>query len=201
MAEDKKNGHVRLSVVLSLSVIGFGVGWLVGLSVSPVVSIVITSVTATVAALVAAMSGIEEKPQWAVNPTPIAIFVAGLVVGSILGMWARSNDWLGRDVATEADAWLAAGIDLPRAEIVARIFAQQYPATGGGSGGSAQFTDTSTLLFSIGAEECKVLTAKQGSELRNELLSSTITGWQQLPGLVADDARLEVIIKEVLCAR
>lgn len=187
-------------VIWSMLLTGLGVGWLIGLSVSPVVSIVISSVTASVAAIVAALSGLQDKPKWTINPLPLAIFVGGVVIGSIVGVWARNHDWLGRSAAAEVTYWMDAGLDLPREEVAARLFEQQYTAESSGVGSGQMSETTATVLFSAAREECAALRTRSGSALRGELLSSTIPGWPVLPSLVDDDLLLEQLVQEVLCA-
>ena len=96
------------SAAFALVITGFGIGWLAGLAVSPVVSLVISSVLGTVAAIVAVLSGLEptstngEKTATLrqflglhPNPWPIALLVVGITFGSVLGILARNNNWLG----------------------------------------------------------------------------------------------------------
>ena len=112
-------------IVTCLLITGLGSAGLMGLSVSPVVSIVITSVTGSAAAIIAALSGLEEKSESAkrqqtkVNlSAPDGILVhcrsptgfVGILVGSMLGIRARNQSWLGSAVAGEITQWTSAGL-------------------------------------------------------------------------------------------
>jgi hypothetical protein len=57
----KRSRGQNVSLLLSLLIVGCGIGWLAGLSLSPVISIVLTSVVATTATLIAIVSGLEDR--------------------------------------------------------------------------------------------------------------------------------------------
>ena len=126
--------------VIALVVTGLGIGWLAGLSVSPVVSIVITSITGAAGAVVAALSGLKEdaattdetpKPKEPlrrrIDPIPIGLLAAGLILGSIFGLLARNYHLLGSDLSAELTKWERAG--LAKTEVARRLFELQYPYT------------------------------------------------------------------------
>lgn len=123
---------------MSLIISGAGIGWLAGLAVTPVVSIVITSVTGIAAAIITAISGIrvkdylatEESHVWRqaqATPLPLALLITGLVIGSVVGITARNNHWMGSSLSSELNQWEALGLD--RTEVVRRIFEVEYPYT------------------------------------------------------------------------
>lgn len=134
-----KYNHIQTQVLYNTCVLvtGLGVGWLVGLSVSPVLSIVITSVTGSAAAIVAALSGLEDRTneigsegqhrvwRWNVNPMPLALLMIGILTGSIIGILARNNHWLGSDISSEILKWTDQGIN--RKDILDRLFEVNYP--------------------------------------------------------------------------
>jgi multisubunit Na+/H+ antiporter MnhC subunit len=151
-----------------LIVTGLGIGWLMGLSVSPVVSIVITSLTGSAAAIIATMSGVERKitdtdqseknekiqTRRDVNPLPLALLIVGIIVGSGLGIFARSNDLLGSDISAEMQKWSEIGI--PEQEIARRLFEIHVPLT-------------SQLAFTPG----------QGAALKESDISAEIQKWSK----------------------
>lgn len=151
---------------LSLVVSGIGVGWLTGLSVSPVVSIVITSVIGAATATIAAVSGLEvrnsENAQMntdkgavdkkSINPLPLAILIIGIFVGSIFGISARNQSWMGSDLSAEIQKWTNAGLN--KEEVVYRLFNLEHPYTaqvGVLPVLASQLTTTPTLTSEINA--------------------------------------------------
>jgi hypothetical protein len=198
--ESKPTRLATLVIYGSLTVIGFGIGWLVGLSVSPVVSIVITSLTGSVAAIVAVLTGLENEPRWSVNPLPTAVLVAAILVGSLLGLRARNDNWFGQDMAVMARRWQAAGLEMSQADIVGRLFESQYPATGApASGTGASAIRSQSVLFSVSATECDRLFGRSGEILRDEVRLLTDPQMRQLAEIVPDVQTLERIVVEVLC--
>jgi hypothetical protein len=198
--ESKPTRLATLVIYGSLTVIGFGIGWLVGLSVSPVVSIVITSLTGSVAAIVAVLTGLENEPRWSVNPLPTAVLVAAILVGSLLGLRARNDNWFGQDMAVMARRWQAAGLEMSQADIVGRLFESQYPANGApASEGMAYSIPGESVLFSVSATECDRLFGRSGEILRDEVRLLTDPQMRQLAEIVPDVQTLERIVVEVLC--
>lgn len=188
-------------LVASLLITGIGIGWLIGLSVSPVVSIVITSVTGSAAAVVAVLSGLEKERQWSVNPWPLAVLIAGLVSGSMIGIEARNQDWLGRDITAEVNKWTAPDLGLPKTEVVNRIFEATYPAGGNKDAPAGRTNPGNTVLFSGRIEdECVFLLARRTEELPGELEISGVAQLRKLPEIISDPPVLERVIKEVICA-
>jgi hypothetical protein len=123
-----------------LSVSGFGVGWLIGLSVSPVVHIVITSLIAFVVSVTSALAGLKvngdkaqpnntvssrRKLRIEVNPVPMMLMVVGLAFGASLGVYGRTNSWLGPSASRFADHWKDTGLE--KRDISRRLFDSIYP--------------------------------------------------------------------------
>lgn len=128
--------------LVAFLLIGLGIGWLIGLSVSPVVSIVVSSVTASAAAIIAVAGGVKENEQGAseegsglvsnlnsnITPWPLTCLIIGVVLGSILGLRARTNDWLGRtDLKAEIQKWEEVGLTLEASDI-RRLYEFEHPA-------------------------------------------------------------------------
>lgn len=203
---EQKEGNT-VSIIgpgIALLIAGFGVGWMVGLSVSPVVSIVITSVVGAVAGLVGGLSGLEEQPKWKINPWPIAFLILGIVIGSVFGIQARTQDWFGTDVSDEIAMWQRTGLEMSQAQIAERLFERTYPSDieQGPAAPSEQVQlAASSVLFSgaVSTEECEVFRLLAGDALRLELEGSLNDKLPQLAQMISDNDNLEWIVKEVIC--
>lgn len=125
---------------LSLLLSGTGVGWLIGSSVSEVIFAVITSLVALVVSVAGTLAGLnverEEQPDAAdakprrkvrveVDPLPIMFMIIGLVVGSSLGIYGRTNGWLGPRPSNYIERWKVTG--LSDKELSGRLFDELYP--------------------------------------------------------------------------
>lgn len=207
-----------------LLVIGGGIGWLIGLSVSPVVSIVITSITGAAAAIIAALSGLQDKRddvkevnrlvtpvlRWNVDPLPLMILVLGILLGSIFGIKARNEGWLGTDLSIEVEKWTNAGLlnaGFTKEEMVRRLFESRYytnTRTLGTEIVQNKSLDLGTVLFDSSSSECQTLitAAKMADDavLKNALASSTISQLWMLPVIITDTATLKNVVEQVLCA-
>lgn len=137
------------SGIVSLIIVGLGIGWLIGLSVSPVISIVLTSLIASAGTVVAALSGLtysstdledtEPKVQrWQVNPLPLATLMLGILVGSIFGLLVRNYQLLGTSLSGEINKWTKLGV--PKEQIVYGLLETSYPRIGF----STSYTNTLT---------------------------------------------------------
>ncbi|HWS87219.1 MAG TPA: hypothetical protein VN282_09660 [Pyrinomonadaceae bacterium] len=129
---------------------GLALGWLVGLSVSPVIQTILTSLVAVVVSITSALAGLhaggqadgeegpaaagESEPRGAkshkslpvaFDPVPVALMVIGLACGASVGVYARTNDWLGARGKSFAEEWSETG--LPPQEITRRVFDTLYP--------------------------------------------------------------------------
>lgn len=134
---------------LGFVIIGLGIGWLMGLSVSPVVAMVIESLIGLAVAIIAILNGVEvslenrivkaivkqeeskvaNSPHGRLNisPWPLAVLIIGILGGSVIGIWARNDNWLGSELSRELDTWTDA--ELNRAEVARRLFEIRYPYT------------------------------------------------------------------------
>jgi hypothetical protein len=131
---------------------GVSVGWLIGLSVSPIIHVIIASLIALVVSITAALAGVnipkedsagegeksKPKTRVEVNPVPLMFMVVGIVAGSSLGVYARTNGWLGPNPSSFVEKWK--DTELTKKEISRRLFDELYPpnvdlnsATPGGS--------------------------------------------------------------------
>lgn len=208
-----------------LLITGVGIGWLIGLSVSPVVSIVITAVTGSAAAIIAALSGLEDKPdegkeasrpkppllRWNIDPLPLMLLVVGILLGSLLGIKARNDGWLGTDLSIEVKKWTDVGLvdaGFTQEEIVRRLFeSQYYTGTTTLAAKSSQGSPDGTILFNSSSPECQRLVGasiitrvKQDDTLANALRGSTMSQLRELPAVITDTLALAEVVEKILCA-
>ena len=214
------------SVILALVVIGLGIGWLAGLSISPVVSIVITSVIGIAVAVLAALSGVKDEfldPETSpatlrrflrnVTPVPLAWLVAGLVIGSSIGLWARTHNWLSPAPSApsvvllkdEIQQWVDLGI--AQDEVVRSYFQSRFTSIQP-TAPTVPFNPTPTFRDSIlyataSPEECVIWTGliekERYADLVTEIRSSAVKPFRQLPEIITDTVQLAAIVGEVLC--
>jgi hypothetical protein len=142
----KRYNLVSTSLCLLLS--GVSVGWLIGLSVSPVVYTVIASLVAVIVSIASTLAGIKianedlsneapksRKLNVEVNPIPIAAALVGIAIGASIGIYGRTNGWLGPNAGRIAEQWQDTGLD--RKEIFKRLFDTLYPPTSNAPGRDA----------------------------------------------------------------
>ena len=116
---------------------------------------IITSIIGVIVALISALSGL--KPQkaesedeqksvpsfrWEVNPLPLAFLMSGIILGSIIGIFARNQNWLGTNLRTEIQRWEAIGVD--GKDVAKRLFDMHYPQNS--SSEDADRITTTTVL-------------------------------------------------------
>ena len=224
---DSGSQQTRIEVPIALMVTGFGIGWLAGLSVSPVVAIVLTAVTGSVATIVAALSGVKEeflktdssptvtsRLLQSVTPAPLAWLVFGLILGTIVGIGVRTNNWLSPtppppppplSLKEEVQQWVDLGLD--QQEVVNKFFASRVtllpPATPAVLSSQTPTAKDSVLFAAASPEECEAwqaLIAKaRYDELTTEVATSKVIPFRQLPAIITDTLKLATIIGEVLC--
>jgi hypothetical protein len=113
---------------------------LIGLSISQVIYIIITSLIAIVVSVTSALAGIKvdqdgdsagdqsarrRKLHVEVNPLPMMFMIIGLAVGATLGIFARTNDWLGPRVDSFVEQWKET--ELSKKELAGRLLDGLYP--------------------------------------------------------------------------
>lgn len=132
--------------VISMLVIGIGVGFLIGLSLSPVLHIIVGSLITLVVSIAGILVGIEFKhenltsksensPPLAsiaqirkgakISLAPLAIMIVGLAVGSAVGICARTNEWFGVNPDKLFLKWKGTGLE--EKQVKRRFFDQTYP--------------------------------------------------------------------------
>jgi hypothetical protein len=208
---------------ISLLLCGIGVGWLIGQSLSPVVNTVITSIVVLVASIVGTLSGIKTVPErqtkgeikkdnnnhWlknftTISPLPLAILVTGLVAGSCLGIYARTNEWLSPNPQQFAQKWNDIG--LADKDIKRRLFDTLYPLTPLSDIPSKNEKQTqatprhlAAALYGVSSDDCSLLQTKHGKELRARLKALNNKRINSALEKCNNDSCLESI-KELVCS-
>ena len=160
----RKGFWPALGALLPLLLVGLGIGWLTGLSVSPVASIIITSAVGAAAAIVGALGGASNEEGQTTTSTfsvnvsawPLAWLVAGLVIGSSLGVIARTHNFLGQNpslriwsnyglvpneniavkrslenaIVAEIDFWSSNAVGLDKTQVAQRLLDLRYSVPG-----------------------------------------------------------------------
>lgn len=103
----EKNLRPRNSFA-SLVIAGSGLGWMVGLSASSIVSIIIISLIGVATIMTVLMNEFSSKTtdltgenrlivfgQRTISLLPLTYLIIGIILGTIVGIWARTHNWLG----------------------------------------------------------------------------------------------------------
>jgi len=141
--------------IISLLIIGLGVGWLAGLSVSPVATILISGLLAITIAIVGVISisltyqndkdktirSVGFKAAEKISIGLLALIVFGIALGVSLGICARTHNFLGGDSTFNGlhkeinelhshcnNKWAELGID--KKVVAQRILDKYYPEGG-----------------------------------------------------------------------
>lgn len=211
-----------LRTAFLLVVCGLSLGWLIGLSVSPILEVVVGGTLTLLLSIASALAGVEARAQkenasaevaadnrdlkstterlfpsrYRVSVIPMACFVVGLASGAPIGVFVRTNEFLGPNPVSFAKRWSDLG--LSDSEVRRRLFdvlypspkveANREPATGRpgepekpriGDGGSNTVENIPDVraraltagLFSLPAEGCGLLAGRHGSVLRARLIA------------------------------
>lgn len=137
MPSQNNSKQIRSNCVC-LFLSGLAIGWLVGLSVSPIIQTVLTSIIAVIVGISSTLAGIKkpsleddqtqnkkERLLSEVSPMPTMFLVVGLAIGASVGVYARTNNWLGLSSKNVVEEWAATG--LKKEAIASRIFDTLYP--------------------------------------------------------------------------
>jgi hypothetical protein len=209
---------------------GIGVGWLTGVSASPVVAVLLASVLAVATSVVTTLSGIEvsadgephqTKPR--PDPWPIAVLILSVVCGSLIGIRARVNEWLGQSPAEIERKWQTAGLSLTTEDIVKRLFEEEHgseqrlpsaklstePKAGSEPADKMGKEDRSArnirpdkpYLFAADQKLCDTLRAKEGSDLRWEMQHSGIKQVEEFAARVRDSIILKAAVETLVCPK
>ncbi len=203
---------------LCLFASGCGVGWMVGLSVSPIVQTLVGSVVALIVTLASGLAGIKASAQDApssgqsptpatvggrifkhsLDPVPIALFVVGLALGSSVGIYARTNNWLGLDPQLLVRQWKGSGLE--DKEILQRAFNELYPPTTKSSteGKPSNANAHEGVLFAVTADQKGLLLNAEGGVLKQRLLSLKNKNISDFVESHPDSASLTAL-RDILC--
>jgi hypothetical protein len=207
--------------ILSLLIIGFGIGWLAGMSVSPVASIVISALLGVAISIFGVTAiflefgkdsrGVPHKMGFslteAIDIGKFALVVFGIVAGVNIGIWMRVHETLG--VKKQNDSFVNMQNDLNRLEIwfekmdekaglekkqiVQRILDKYYPK--GGVVNKSKHGDP--ILFSQTANDtCRNLYSLSGKDLRQEVKTSGLL-FEKIESYTQDDQELKTIIDNI----
>lgn len=240
----EKTQYDKIINGFSLYMGGMAIGWLTGLSVSPVIQTILASLVAVIVSISAALAGIKmempkekeeadttniTKPRILLDPLPIMLMVVGVAAGAALGVYARTNNWLGPRTNTFAEEWKDTG--LKKDEIALRVFNSLYPPPASattlpgntpenpvhpispiekkeeknttkqdGKNHDDLHNQYKGVLFNVSLDECKRLQNLAGDELRREMASSSSEGLTSLAKSCKDDNCLKAGVKKA-CAK
>jgi hypothetical protein len=200
--DGQKTSARTAGTVICFLVAGGGVGWLIGLSVSPVIHIVVTSLLTFVVSTASLIVGLgadgrqsapesgapqpQQTKRFSLKTSrlelyPMALVILGVVAGSALGVYGRTNSWLGPNVAKIVRDWERLGMS--RKEIATRLFDQVYPPANSGEKQTPKEKSTGApkqtlsiipgLLAEPSVEECLRLQAAPDEKLEELMRSST----------------------------
>ena len=196
---------------------GLGIGWIVGLSVSPVVHILLGSILALVVTFASTAAGLSQTDKSGepknsseansllkqaskiqIDPRPIAYFIIGIAIGSAIGVYARTNDWLTASPEVIIKRWEGDGLN--ETEIRNRLFNEIYPPQifENGEDKTSNESRSGGVLFAVTAKTCDELRGKHGDDLRSELKILNDKRINILLKSISDSASLEAL-KELLC--
>jgi hypothetical protein len=110
-----------------------------------------------------------------IDPTPLAFLIASLIVGSAIGVYARTNDLFGPNPKRIAQKWRGTGLE--ERDIERRIFDTAYPPAfsqqveNGQIKTSASEAQVGGVLYGVSVSDCQWLQGKHGDELGDRLKS------------------------------
>jgi hypothetical protein len=150
---------------------------------------------------------IERTNRVALNPAPLALLLIGMIVGSWIGVCARTNQWLGPRPQRIASRWSGTGLN--EQQIQKRLFDQLYPPSdksipeekkNSGSGEAPRPNPLLGGLFAVSAEDCGLLIDRTGKELKNRLLLLKDPRVQLGVKKCQDDEICLEAVRDVLCS-
>jgi hypothetical protein len=135
----------KISNGIYLAIASLSVGWLIGLSVSPIVNIIVSSVIVILVSAVTLLGGLnlsdEEKTRIPGNirTLPLAILTLFIGVGASVGIYARTNEWLGN---------------------------KNTNTTAISTGGEGKEEGKAAGLYAFSVKDCDLLSLQTGEDLR-----------------------------------
>jgi len=176
-----QSAQTSKSTALNLAIASLSVGWLIGLSVSPVINIIVSSVIVILISAVTFLSGLNTSDEQkvkipgsgSIQTFPIAILMLFIAVGASIGIYARTNGWLGKKNESMEIMKADPGHDETRADLVAGLYA-------------------------ISAEDCDMLYLKSGNDLRKAFLNIQNKDINNILEECTSDSCL-IYLKNILC--
>jgi hypothetical protein len=139
--------------------------------------------------------------RWNIDPLPLMVLVVGILLGSLIGIKARNDGWLGTDLSIEVIKWTDEGLvdgSFTKADLVRRLFESHYYTNTKTIGtGPVQNNSLGTVLFNSDSPECQRLIG--ASTLANALRGSTVIQLRELPVVIADTLLLTEVVEKVIC--
>jgi hypothetical protein len=147
-----------------------------------------------------------------ISAIPAAALIVGVVIGTSLGVIARTNEWLGADATRLVGKWQALGLE--KKEVARKLFDNLYSPQLAAEhkkdeGDSKESPDKSTdsplrgvlhSTVSIPAEECQIYKVRDGAELVNAMLRSREPRLRQLAADLKEDPKtLKLLVRRLLC--
>jgi ATP/ADP translocase len=93
-----------LKNIVALILCGASIGWMIGLSVTPVIQGILTTIFSFIIVVLGLIAGVESTDKFKVgnyikniNLLPVGIFFLFLSIGAAVGIYTRTNDYLGVD--------------------------------------------------------------------------------------------------------
>jgi hypothetical protein len=225
---------IPLKHLIAISISGLGIGFLVGLSASPVVNGLIAGIVSLAAGIVSALCGVRletSKPSEAsgaenqnldvasqssdsgsttrVTPVPIAFLVVSIVLGSILGIGARTQEWFAESPDHLAEKWQKS-TGLSKEIIAQRLFNAIYGFSKGGlkseetkseepKSEEPKITLAAGVLFSVPEDKCKRLRVVNSNDLRLELEGLGYANIKEFATRCKDDEDVKLAVDWLIC--
>jgi hypothetical protein len=204
-----KESTERARQLIAIGLSGIGLGWLTGLSASPVISIVLTSVFAVATGVITALSSIDQPkdgqtkgPLHRADAWPVAVLLLAIVFGSMVGIRARVNEWIGDSPSRIARRWRSEGLPLSTDAIVKQLFEEQHGVTSPSAGNKEQRAGDRAdkpYLFAISQTVCDTLRAKEGGLLRYEMQHSGNPQLIEFAMRVDNPVALKAAVETLVC--
>lgn len=104
---------MRTINLVAILLCGLSIGWLIGLTTAPVIQTVIGSILAILTTMFTIILGLQNtnsdlsfaKKIDEVNILPFSLFLIGLSISTSLGIYARTNEWLGVNPLKFKEKW------------------------------------------------------------------------------------------------
>ena len=147
---------MRIINTVSLLFCGLSIGWLIGLSISPIIQTIIGSLLAIITSLLTLSFSIQEgqikdkitDKFGTINVLPLALFLVGLSFSATVGIYARTNEWLGVNPESYKRKWEMK--DKDASGIIKNLYDKQNKSERTAS--NTNFSEP--VLFNFG-EDCK----------------------------------------------